>query len=81
MERQIKMYGGDMIAKFEETDEKKQQLWDDFISWCKSHNSTSGESCQNDDFNIDAPLFMADCIDNIIQFKCEWQEKDGYLPF
>lgn len=32
--KEIKMYSGDLIARYEETDEKKQQLWDAFIKWC-----------------------------------------------
>jgi hypothetical protein len=72
MEKQIKMYGGDMIAKYQETDEKKQMLWDAFIKWCEEHNASSGESFQNDDFQIDAPDFMAEAIDKIIVFETEW---------
>ena len=71
--KQIEMYDGNMIAKYEETDEKKQQLWDAFIDWCKKHNASSGESCQNDEFQIDAPEFMADSIDEIVVFETEWK--------
>jgi hypothetical protein len=72
MEKQIKMYGGDMIAKYQETDEKKQLLWDTFIKWCEEHNASTGESFQNDDFQIDAPDFMAEAIDKIVVFETEW---------
>lgn len=72
MENQIKMYRGDMIAKYTETDEKKQKLWDALIKWCEEHNASTGESCQNDDFQIDAPDFIADVIDDIIKFETEW---------
>jgi hypothetical protein len=74
MEKKIEMYRGDMIATYQETEEKKQKLWDAFIEWCKKHNSSTGESTQNDDFNIDAPEFIADCIDDIIEFKTEWKD-------
>lgn len=72
MEKQIKMYQGDMIAKYTETDEKKQKLWDAFIEWCQEHNASTGESWQNDDFQIDAPDFMADAIDKIVKFETKW---------
>jgi len=72
MEKQIKIYGGDMIAKYQETDEKKQMLWDAFIKWCEEHNASTGESFQNDDFQIDAPDFMAEAIDKIVVFETEW---------
>lgn len=72
MEKQIKMYDGDMIAKYTETEEKKQMLWDAFIKWCEEHNASSGESCQNDNFQIDAPEFMVDAIDKIVQFNAEF---------
>jgi hypothetical protein len=68
MKKQIEIYGGDAIATYEETDVKKQMLWDSFIKWCKEHDASSGESCQNDDFVIDAPEFMADAIDKIVKF-------------
>jgi hypothetical protein len=74
MEKQIEMYDGDVIAKYEETDEKKQLLWDAFITWCKEHSASTGESCQNDDFQIEAPSFMANAIDNIVKFKVEWND-------
>lgn len=73
MIKQIEMYDGRMIVKYEETNEKKQMLWDAFINWCKEHNSSTGESFQNDDFQIDAPEFMADVIDKIIMFEIEWK--------
>jgi len=61
-----------MIAKYQETDEKKQMLWDAFIKWCEEHNASTGESFQNDDFQIDAPDFMAEAIDKIVVFETEW---------
>jgi len=72
--KQIEMYDGDMIAKYKETEEKKQMLWNAFIKWCKEHNSSTGESFQNDNFQIDAPGFMADAIDNIVVFETEWKD-------
>jgi hypothetical protein len=69
--KEIKMYDGDMIARYEETDEKKQQLWDAFIKWCTNHNASTGESIQSDNFVIDAPEFMVDVIDEIICFETE----------
>lgn len=72
MEKQIKMHDGDMIAKYTETEEKKQMLWDAFIKWCEEHNASSGESYQNDNFQIDAPEFMADAIVKIVQFDTEF---------
>jgi len=79
MKKQIEMYDGKMIATYEETHEKKQLLWDAFIDFCKKHNSSSGESFQNDDFQINAPEFIADVIDDIIMFKTKWS--DDYNPF
>ncbi len=73
MKKQIEMYNGDLIAKYQETEEKKQALWDAFIEWCKKHNASTGESYQNDDFVIDAPEFMADAIDSIVVFNTEWK--------
>jgi hypothetical protein len=73
MKKQIEMYNGDMIARYEETDEKKQILWDAFIKWCKEHNSSTGESTQNDSFILDAPEFIANAIDEIIVFETEWK--------
>jgi hypothetical protein len=72
MEKQIKMYNGDLIVRYTETEEKKQRLWDAFIKWCEEHNASSGESYQSDDFQIDAPEFMADAIDEIVQFDTEF---------
>lgn len=62
--KEIKMYSGDLIARYEETDEKKQQLCDAFIKWCMLHDASTGEKIQSDEFVIDAPEFMADAIDN-----------------
>ncbi len=73
MEKEIKMYNGDMIAKYQETDEKKQMLWDAFIKWCGDHNASDGDSFQNDSFQIDAPEFISEVIDNIIQFDTTWR--------
>jgi len=74
MKKKIEIHDGEMIAKYEETDEKKQMLWDAFIKWCKDHDSSTGECVQNDDFQIDAPDFIADCIDRIISFENEWKD-------
>lgn len=68
------MYEGDMIAKYQETDEKKQMLWDTFIKWCEENNASSGEDFQSDNFQINAPEFMADAIDNIVKFETEFIE-------
>lgn len=69
MKKQFKIYSGNVNVEYQETDEKKQMLWDAFIKWCKDYNASSGESSQNDDFQIDAPDFMAEAIDKIIKFK------------
>lgn len=71
MEKQIIMYDGSVIAKYTETEEKKQMLWDAFIAWCQEHNASCGDSYQNDDFQIEAPTFIANAIDKIVQFKTE----------
>jgi len=71
MLKEIKIYDGDCIAKYEETDEKKQQLWDAFIKWCKDGNHTCSEDFQCDSFVLNAPEFMCDVLDNIVQFKVE----------
>ena len=71
IEREVKMYHGTVIARYDETAHKKQKLWDKMIKWCIDHNATSGESAQRDDFNIDAPDFMSEVIDDIIQFETE----------
>lgn len=70
--KQIEIYDGDATASYEETDEKKQQLWDAFIAWCQEHNAITGESYQSDDFQIDAPSFMANAIDKIVKFDVKW---------
>lgn len=70
------MYDGDMIAAYEETEEKKQQLWDTVINWCKKYNAATAESWQNDDFQIEAPSLMVDVIDEIIQFKTQWVDSE-----
>lgn len=67
--KEITIYDGDTILTYIENKEKKQMLWDAFIKWCKEHNTHSGESIQNDDFTLDAPEFMAEVIDDIIEFK------------
>jgi hypothetical protein len=72
MLKEIIMYKGDLIAKYEETDAQKQMLWDAFIRFCQEHNSTTGESVQNDEFLIDSPSFIADAIDKIICFETKW---------
>lgn len=76
MEREIKIWGGRTTLRYTVTEEKKQQLWDMMIEWCREHNASCGESCQNDDFIIDAPEFMADAIDKIIQFKYSDEEEE-----
>ncbi len=73
MKKEIEMYDGDCVASYEETDENKQILWDRFILFCKTHNASTGESLQNDDFNIDAPNFIADIIDEVIVFGTKWR--------
>ena len=74
MIKAIVLYDGDSTAYFEETDEKKQLLWDKMIEFCRKHNSDTGESVQNDDFNIDSPQFMAEVIDDIIKFERKWKD-------
>ena len=66
------MYGGDCIARYKETKAKKQELWDKLIGWCKDHSASTGESMQSDDFVLDAPVFMAEAIDEIVKFEKEW---------
>lgn len=74
MKKQFESLDGSMLIKYEETDEKKQMLWDAFIEWCKEHDSFYGESFQNDDFQVDSPEFMAKAIDDIVVFEKEWQD-------
>lgn len=74
MKKTIEIYDGDCTLTYEETDEKKQLLWDAFIKFCTEHNSSTGESIQNDDFNLDAPEFIGDCIDDIIKFESKWKD-------
>lgn len=72
--KEFELCDGDRIVRFEETNNKKQMLWDAFIDWCKEHDSFNGECMQNDNFNIDAPEFMATAIDRIVMFKTEWRD-------
>lgn len=74
MEKQIEIYEGDIIAKYEETEDKKQKLWDSFIEWCEANNAYAGGCIQNDDFVINAPEFMAYAIENIVVFEAECKE-------
>jgi len=70
MKKKFKIYDGDATVKYEETEEKKQELWDAFIKWCKEHGATCGEILsQDDNCIIDAPDFMSDVLDNIVKFK------------
>ena len=72
MQKEIKLFSGDVIARYTETEEKKQALWDLFIKWCEEQNAHSGECIQSDNFVIEAPRFMAEAIDNIVKFESEY---------
>lgn len=74
MIKEFKIYDGDATVTYEETPEKKQQLWDEFIKFCQKHNATDGEACQNDNFLIEAPYFMLSVIDDIVKFETKWED-------
>lgn len=75
MKRQLLMYGGDMIAEFEETQELKDKVYEAFIKFCVDHDATSGEAQQSDDFQTDAPNFISDLLDNEFEFEISWIEQ------
>ena len=74
MDKEFKIYDGDAVVRYKETDEKKQLLWDRFILFCEKHNANTGESTQNDDFVINAPTFIADIIDEVAGFETGWKD-------
>lgn len=78
MKKQIEMYGGDMIAEYDETPELKDAVFQKLIDWYKKYNVSDGESFQNDDPQIYASILLADIVDNIIKFdtKCENCDND-----
>lgn len=59
-----------MIAEYEETQELKDRVFEKIINWFAVNSFSTGESMQNDNFNIEAPQIMADILDDIIEFKC-----------
>jgi hypothetical protein len=73
VKRQFTIYDGHMILTLEENQEKKEALWDKFIQWCVDHQASSGEDIQSDNFVLDAPSFMAEALDEIVQFELNWQ--------
>jgi hypothetical protein len=70
MLQKFKIYGGDVSVIVNVTDEKKTEVFNAILKWCEVHNCTSGEHlCQNDECNINAPILIADIIDDILDFK------------
>lgn len=73
MKKQIEMYNGDMIAEYEDTPELKEAVFNKLLTWFSKVSASTGESMQNDDFNIEAPEIMAEILDDIIKFKTTWK--------
>tara|TARA_R110000782_G_scaffold266006_1_gene360170 strand:- start:371 stop:592 length:222 start_codon:yes stop_codon:yes gene_type:complete len=69
------MYDGDVKVTLEVTQEKKDAILERIIEYCKENECTSGESLhQNDNCLIDAPNVLSDIIDDILDFKTEYQD-------
>jgi hypothetical protein len=70
MEKSFMVHRGGTKIVYQETEDIKQELFDAFIKWCEKYGAYSGEQLsQNDDCQIYAPEFMADTVDDIMQFK------------
>jgi hypothetical protein len=76
MKRNIEMYGGDMVATFDDTQELRNEVFESIVRWIGRHNASSGESMQNDDFVLEAPELLCDIIDDLFQFKTEWKDSN-----
>lgn len=75
------MYDGDMIAEYDETPELKDAVFNKIMNWFEKNSFSTGESMQNDNFNIESPEVMAEILDEIIKFKTKWVNEDNDLPF
>jgi len=70
---EFRIYHGDVLVNIEETEEKKQQLFDRLIKYVKDFDCINGETVhQRDECVINAPEVLSDMIDNILEPKTEW---------
>lgn len=72
-EVKFKIYRGDAEVTCQETKEKKTQLFNRIIQFCKDTDCTSGECYhQSDSPQIEAYNLMSDILDNIMKFEINW---------
>jgi len=61
------------IARYNDNQATKDAVFKKVIAFFKRHEAFNGECiCQCDEPMIDAPYFMADLADNIIEFDVEY---------
>lgn len=70
------IYDGDVEVTYNQDQETKNKLLDSLIKWCEKWDVSSGEDAQCDNFNIYAPDFIANALDNILQTKNYCKDED-----
>lgn len=65
----------DATISYEDTPEIHKKVFDKLIEFYNKHHAWNGETiCQSDDPIIHAPELLADIVDDIIQFKVNWED-------
>jgi len=69
-ELEFKIWDEDTTVSYKSNIEKNKQIVEKIIEWCKKYNVSSGESLmQRDDPVIEAPVLIAEIIDDILEFE------------
>lgn len=73
MKKQFNIYNGDLSIKINVTENQKDAIIYEILSYCERNNCISGESLfQNDNCLIEAPEVLSNIIDDILNLKKEW---------
>lgn len=74
MIKEFKIYDGDCTVKYSTSEIIAETVIEKIIQFCEQYNVSSGESLvQSDDPLIEAPHFLADIIDSLLEFNTEWK--------
>lgn len=71
------IYRGSTTVTYNDDQETRDKVFDKIIEWLKKYNVSSGEGlCQSDDPQIEAPILMADIVDDILECKSSDDDDD-----
>jgi hypothetical protein len=65
----------DCNCTYDTSQEAAGKVVEAIINWCNKYQCNSGEMlCQDDDCMIESPYLVADIIDDILKFNCEYKD-------